>query len=120
MILASTAEEEHKAELARNAADDLGDSPLAAVEGETHGTDFADFLAEHHEPVAVVFRLAEQESVVLLHGGGFRGPAWSVRVSLANLGDDSYERIGAAIARVAGQYVAEFEAAGGVTRPEPR
>jgi DNA-directed RNA polymerase subunit beta' len=39
MILANTAAEEHKAELARNAADDLGDSPLAAVEGETHGTD---------------------------------------------------------------------------------
>jgi DNA-directed RNA polymerase subunit beta' len=39
MILANTAEEEHRAELARDPADDLGDSPLAAVEGETHGTD---------------------------------------------------------------------------------
>jgi DNA-directed RNA polymerase subunit beta' len=39
LIAASTAEEDHKAELARDAADDLGDSPLAAVEGETHGTD---------------------------------------------------------------------------------
>ena len=82
--------------------------------GETHGTDFADFLAENYEPVDMVFRLAEQESVVLLHGGGFSGPEWSVRVSLANLADDAYERVGAAIARVAHQYVAEFEAAGGV------
>jgi DNA-directed RNA polymerase subunit beta' len=39
MILANTAAEEHKAELARDIRDDLGDSPLAAVEGETHGTD---------------------------------------------------------------------------------
>lgn len=39
MILANTAEEEHRAELARDPLDDVGDSPLAAVEGETHGTD---------------------------------------------------------------------------------
>ena len=39
LILANTAEEEHKAELARDIRDDVGDSPLAAVEGETHGTD---------------------------------------------------------------------------------
>jgi DNA-directed RNA polymerase subunit beta' len=36
---ANSAKEEHEAELARDPADDLGDSPLAAVEGETHGTD---------------------------------------------------------------------------------
>jgi DNA-directed RNA polymerase subunit beta' len=39
LIAAQTAEEERKAELARDPADDLGDDPLAAVEGETHGTD---------------------------------------------------------------------------------
>ncbi|AIT80514.1 DNA-directed RNA polymerase subunit beta' [Novosphingobium pentaromativorans] len=39
LIAADTAEEEHAAELKRDPLDDLGDDPLAAVEGETHGTD---------------------------------------------------------------------------------
>ena len=39
LIAADSAEQEHKAELMRDPADDLGDDPLAAVEGETHGTD---------------------------------------------------------------------------------
>ncbi|WP_095012100.1 DNA-directed RNA polymerase subunit beta' [Tsuneonella mangrovi] len=39
IIAANTAEEEHAAELQRDPMDDLGDAPLAAVEGETHGTD---------------------------------------------------------------------------------
>jgi aspartate 4-decarboxylase len=78
--------------------------------GETHGDEFVAFLTENYEPIDMVFRLAEQESVVLLHGGGFSGPEWSVRVSLANLTDDAYERVGQAITRVARQYVAEFEA----------
>ncbi|GGN40290.1 DNA-directed RNA polymerase subunit beta' [Novosphingobium indicum] len=39
LIAANSAEEEHAAELQRDPLDDLGDDPLAAVEGETHGTD---------------------------------------------------------------------------------
>ncbi|MXP28147.1 DNA-directed RNA polymerase subunit beta' [Porphyrobacter algicida] len=39
IIAANTAEEEHAAELQRDPADDIGDDPLAKVEGETHGTD---------------------------------------------------------------------------------
>ena len=39
LVAADTAAAEHAAELARDPADDLGDDPLAAVEGETHGTD---------------------------------------------------------------------------------
>ena len=36
---ANTAAEEHAAELARGPEASIGDDPLAAVEGETHGTD---------------------------------------------------------------------------------
>jgi hypothetical protein len=32
----------------------------------------------------VIFRLAEHSGAVLMRGGGFGGPEWSVRVSLAN------------------------------------
>jgi aspartate 4-decarboxylase len=50
--------------------------------------------------------------VVLLHGGGFDGPVWSVRVSLANLDDECYLEVGTAIRRVFDGYVTEWQAAG--------
>ena len=42
----------------------------------------------------MLFALAERYSTVLLNGSGFAGPDWSVRVSLANLDEDAYEKIG--------------------------
>jgi DNA-directed RNA polymerase subunit beta' len=39
LIMANTAEEERAAELLRDTKDDIGNDPLAVVEGETHGTD---------------------------------------------------------------------------------
>lgn len=59
-----------------------------------YGKDFVDFLEKNFEPVDIVFRLAELSSIVLLNGGGFAGPKWSVRVSLANLEDEDYCLIG--------------------------
>jgi aspartate 4-decarboxylase len=78
---------------------------------ERHGgADFAAWLEANHEPVDPVFRLAEQGSVVLLNGGGFDGPEWSVRVSLANLPMQAYEQIGKWIQRIYQEYVDEFNA----------
>jgi len=68
------------------------------------GKDFADFMRANYEPTDVLFRLAEKGSVVLLNGGGFDGPEWSVRVSLANLRMDAYERIGQWLAEVGQDY----------------
>ena len=84
-----------------------------------YGDGFATWVADRYEPVDVVFRLAEQEAVVLLNGGGFDGPPWSVRVSLANLDADAYRRIGEALRRVGEEYVAEFLEAGGVIEGGP-
>ena len=39
IIAANSAEEERAAEALRDPADDLGDDPLARMEGESHGTD---------------------------------------------------------------------------------
>lgn len=78
-----------------------------------YGREFASWVEENFEPVDVVFRLAEQASVVLLNGGGFAGPPWSIRVSLANLPDETYRRIGEAIRRIGAEYVTEYEAATG-------
>jgi aspartate 4-decarboxylase len=67
---------------------------LLAEAERVYGADFAKYLEATYEPVDPLFRLAEQSSVVLLNGGGFDGPEWSVRVSLANLDDLDYLKIG--------------------------
>jgi aspartate 4-decarboxylase len=51
----------------------------------------------HHEPLDIVLALAQYYGIVLLNGSGFDGPPWSVRVSLANLPTEAYEKIGAAL-----------------------
>ncbi|WP_194818769.1 bifunctional aspartate transaminase/aspartate 4-decarboxylase [Nocardia sp. XZ_19_385] len=71
--------------------------------------EFAQWLAAEHEPVDPVFRLAEQGSIVLLNGGGFDGPEWSVRVSLANLRQDSYAEIGHWLREIMDEYHREFQ-----------
>ncbi|NUT48102.1 MAG: bifunctional aspartate transaminase/aspartate 4-decarboxylase, partial [Saccharothrix sp.] len=66
---------------------------LLAEAERVYGPAFAEYLAATYEPVDPLFRLAEQSSVVLLNGGGFDGPEWSVRASLANLDDLDYLKI---------------------------
>ncbi|WP_194898302.1 bifunctional aspartate transaminase/aspartate 4-decarboxylase [Catenulispora pinisilvae] len=70
--------------------------------------EFADYLAQTYEPTDVVFRLAHQASVVLLNGGGFDGPGWSVRVSLANLDDLDYLKIGHHLHSIMEEYKEEW------------
>ncbi|THV32888.1 bifunctional aspartate transaminase/aspartate 4-decarboxylase [Glycomyces buryatensis] len=72
------------------------------------GEDFADWMRETYEPTDPIFRLAEQASVVLLNGGGFSGPEWSVRVSMANLPKDAYTTIGSWLRRIGDEYQAEY------------
>lgn len=72
---------------------------------KNYGKEFIDFLEKNFEPVDIVFRLAEKSAVVLLNGGGFAGPEWSVRVSLANLNDDDYKVIGKALHETMMEYV---------------
>ncbi len=74
-----------------------------------HGSDFSRYLKDNYEPVDVLFRLAEICSVVLLNGGGFDGPEWSIRVSLANLTDESYTAIAKAIVLIISGYVEDWK-----------
>ncbi|MGW1512083.1 bifunctional aspartate transaminase/aspartate 4-decarboxylase [Streptomyces sp. NPDC002394] len=83
---------------------------LLAEAERVHGKDFADFLEKNYEPVDPLFRLAEQTSVVLLNGGGFDGPEWSVRVSLANLDDLDYLKIGHHLRAIFNDYAEEWKA----------
>jgi len=65
------------------------------------GDDVVTWVKAHIHPLDIVFRLAEDHGIVLLNGGGFEAPDWSVRVSFANLEDDVYENIGRAVRAVA-------------------
>ncbi|MFC1399900.1 MULTISPECIES: bifunctional aspartate transaminase/aspartate 4-decarboxylase [Streptacidiphilus] len=83
---------------------------LLAEAERVSGKAFADYLLATYEPVEPLFRLAEQTGVVLLNGGGFDGPEWSVRVSLANLDDLDYLKIGHHLKEIFADYRAEWEA----------
>ncbi|MEU6478060.1 bifunctional aspartate transaminase/aspartate 4-decarboxylase [Streptomyces sp. NPDC047017] len=84
---------------------------LLAEAARRHGDGFAAFLRDTYEPIDPLFRLARQTGVVLLNGGGFDGPEWSVRVSLANLDDLDYLRIGHQLRTVFQEYENEWRAA---------
>lgn len=72
---------------------------------KNYGKEFVAFLTKNFEPVDIVFRLAEKSGIVLLNGGGFAGPEWSVRVSLANLEDNDYSIIGKELSETMQEYV---------------
>jgi aspartate 4-decarboxylase len=57
----------------------------------------------------VVFRLATETSLVVLNGGGFDGPEWSIRVSLANLNEKDYETIGKNIRSILESYAEKWK-----------
>jgi aspartate 4-decarboxylase len=74
------------------------------------GDDVMQWVKANIHPLDIVFRLAEDHGIVLLNGGGFEAPDWSVRVSFANLDDEVYENIGRAVRAVARSYVVAFRA----------
>jgi aspartate 4-decarboxylase len=74
------------------------------------GDEAVEYLKEHVHPLDLAFRLAEDHGIVLLNGGGFEAPNWSLRVSLANLPDEAYEDIGRGVRTVARGYRDAFEA----------
>jgi aspartate 4-decarboxylase len=74
------------------------------------GEDVVTWVKANVHPLDIVFRLAEDHGIVLLNGGGFEAPDWSVRVSFANLDDDVYENIGRAVRAVARGYVMAYRA----------
>lgn len=76
------------------------------------GPGIGTFLRANYEPTDILFRLADQTGIILLNGGGFDGPEWSVRVSLANLRDEDYTQIGKSLRAIGKQYFDEWRAAG--------
>jgi aspartate 4-decarboxylase len=74
------------------------------------GDEAVEWLKKNIHPLDLAFRLAEDHGIVLLNGGGFEAPQWSLRVSLANLSDEAYEDIGRGVRSIARGYRQAFEA----------
>src|SRR6476659_8903304 len=74
------------------------------------GDQAVEYLKKNIHPLDLAFRLAEIHGIVLLNGGGFEAPQWSLRVSLANLSDEAYEDIGRGVRAIARGYRQAFEA----------
>ncbi len=74
------------------------------------GKEAVEYLKKHVHPLDLAFRLAEDHGIVLLNGGGFDAPDWSLRVSLANLDDDVYDEIGRGVRSIARGYRDAYEA----------
>src|SRR3981189_3536305 len=74
------------------------------------GDEAVEYLKKNVHPLDLAFRLAEAYGIVLLNGGGFEAPNWSMRVSLANLPDEAYEDIGRGVRTIARGYRDMYEA----------
>ena len=58
------------------------------------GEDFSKFIEKNYTPFDILYNLANDHSIILLNGDGFASCRWGLRVSLANLNDESYIEIG--------------------------
>jgi aspartate 4-decarboxylase len=74
------------------------------------GSEAVEYLKKNVHPLDLTFRLAEDQGIVLLNGGGFEAPQWSMRVSFANLPDEAYDDIGRGVRAIARGYRDAFEA----------
>jgi aspartate 4-decarboxylase len=77
---------------------------VPALACSRYGAAFAAWLVAQFGPLDFVVRLAKERGIVVLDGAGFAGPAMSVRVSLANLADESCEAVGRGISELLANY----------------
>jgi len=88
---------------------------LLDVERESRevGPEFVKWLLDSIKPHELLFRLAEEAGVVLLPGGGFGTQHPSGRVSLANLNEEDYVKIGRSVRKLRDEYLEKYRAQGG-------
>jgi aspartate 4-decarboxylase len=79
--------------------------------GETlYNAEFVTWLLKKYSAADFIIRLAKETSVVLLPGKGFDVDHPSARVSLANLTEYDYRKIGAAVKLILQEYYQQFSA----------
>lgn len=85
---------------------------LELLGAESYGRGFVDWLLATKNPLEILFRLADEAGIVLLPGKGFGMPHPSARVSLANLEERDYARIGRIVRAMMDGYVTEYRKGG--------
>lgn len=65
---------------------------------------FSEYLKEHFDGEKFMYKLAQEEGVVLMMGEGFGAMPGTLRVSQANLDDDQYELVGYRILKILDDY----------------
>ncbi len=80
---------------------------------DLYGADFSQWLLKTLAPNEALFQLAESSGVVLLPGRGFGTSDPSGRVSLANLDEPDYIKIGVALRKLVDTYYARYLKEGG-------
>lgn len=74
-----------------------------------YGDEFTQWLKRNYKSLDFVFRLARDTGIVVMDGGGFDAPDWSIRVSLANLNIDDYKRIGDYVSSLLSAYATVWQ-----------
>jgi aspartate 4-decarboxylase len=90
---------------------------LEAIATELYGREFALWMLAKKQPLEMLFRLADEGGVVLLPGQEFSTLHPSARVSLANLNEVDYTRIGHVIRTLAEEYYQEFKGTNATVAP---
>jgi len=80
---------------------------LPEVAENLYGKAAREYLEKNYEYLEFLFHLARVYHVVLLPGAGFGSLPWKVRVSLANLADEDYAKIGTALKKCLGDFVGQ-------------
>ncbi len=81
---------------------------IPALAAQRFGKAFSRWLVREHEPIDFVWRLAKERGIVLMDGGGFDAPNMSIRVSLANLDESAYAKIGKGVSELLKDYYKQW------------
>ena len=76
---------------------------------EKYDKDFAKWVSENYDPLDPVMRLAEEKAIIAMPGGGFDGPEWTLRLSLANSYAEDFEKIRILGYDILDEYYEEYE-----------
>ena len=102
-----------------NAVDYYAILDLEILGARSYGRGFVDWLCSTRNPLEILLRLAEEAGIVLLPGKGFGTPHPSARISLANLNEADYARIGRIIRSMMEDYFNQYQAANADQPGEP-
>lgn len=76
---------------------------------DKYGSDFAKWISENYNALDPVMRLAEEKAIIAMPGGGFDGPEWTLRLSLANSYAEDFEKIKILEFDILDEYYSEYE-----------